>query len=201
MPMPDKMEITAIILAGGKSTRMMKDKGLVCLNGKPLIEHSIGKVKNFALHLIIISANPAYLQFGYPCFEDVMKEKGPLGGIFTGLVNSTTQKNLVIGCDIPFLSKNIFSGLINNSEGVDAILAGHKGKPEPLCAVYDKSCIPHFKLLLEQNQLKITNALDGLKTRVISFDNEDWFTGNEFVNINSEEELKKYENNNKNKST
>ena len=46
---------------------------------------------------------------------------------------------------------------------------------EPLCAIYDKSCIPYFKSLLEQNQLKITDALEGLKTRVISFDKEDWF--------------------------
>ncbi len=178
----------------------MKDKGLIYLNGKPLVEHSIGKVKNFAHHIIIISANPDYRQFGYPCFEDVMKERGPLGGIFTGLVHSSTQKNLVIGCDMPFLSQNIFSGLINNCEGVDALLAEHKGKPEPLCAIYDRSCISHLRSKLEQNQLKITNALEGLKTRVISFDAEEWFRGDEFANINSDDELKKFENNNNNKN-
>ncbi len=64
---------------------------------------------------------------------------------------------------------------------------------EPLCAIYDKSCIPYFKSLLEQNQLKITSALEGLKTRVISFDKEYWFVGNEFANINTREELKKFE--------
>lgn len=177
----------------------MKDKGLVHFNGKMLVEHVITSVKKITDHIIFITANPAYRQFGYPCIEDEMKEKGPLGGIFTGLVHSTTQKNLVLGCDLPFLSPNIFSGLINDCEGVDALLAKHKDKLEPLCAIYDKSCIPHFKRLIEQDQLKITNALEGLKTRVLSFDNEEWFRGDEFANINSDEELKKFENDNNNK--
>ena len=191
--MPGQKDITAIILAGGKSSRMKEDKGLVYFNGKMLVEHVIASAKKMTNHIIFITANPAYRQFGYPCVEDEMKEKGPLGGIFTGLVHSSTQKNFVLGCDMPFLSQNIFSGLINNCEGLDALLTEHKGKAEPLCAIYDRSCIPQFRHLLEQDQLKITDALEGLKTRVISFDNEDWFVGNEFANINSIEELRKYE--------
>ena len=190
--MPEQKAITAIILAGGKSSRMKEDKGLVYFNGKMLVEHVIASAKKITNHIIFITANPAYRQFGYPCIEDEMKEKGPLGGIFTGLVHSSTQKNLVIGCDMPFLSQNIFIGLINNCEGVDALLTEHKGKAEPLCAIYDRSCLPHFRQRLEQNQLKITDALEGLNIRVISFDKEDWFVGNEFANINSIEELRKY---------
>jgi molybdopterin-guanine dinucleotide biosynthesis protein A len=190
--MPEQNKITAIILAGGKSKRMKKDKGLVYFGDKMLIEHVINSVKKITDKIIIISQNPAYLQLGYPRFEDAMKDKGPLGGIYSGLVNTSTQKNLVVGCDMPFLSQNIFIGLINHCNGVDAVITEHKGKAEPLCAIYDKSCIPQIRLLLEQNQLKITDALAGLKTRVISFDNEEWFVGNEFANINSIEELKKF---------
>ena len=102
--MPNQKEITVIVLAGGKSSRMMKDKGLILFNDKTLIEHSIEKVKKVAAHIFIITTNSAYQQFGYPCIEDELKERGPLGGIFTGLVHSSTQKNLVIGCDMPFLS-------------------------------------------------------------------------------------------------
>jgi molybdenum cofactor guanylyltransferase len=195
--MPEQKKITAIILAGGKSSRMMKDKGLVYLNNKPLIGYMIEKVKRFTNHIIIITANTAYKQFGYPCIEDEMKERGPLGGILTGLVNSSTQKNFALGCDMPFLSENILSGLINNSGDEDVLLTEHQGKAEPLCSVYDKSCIAHIRSQIEQNQLKITTALDGLKIRVISFDKEEWFRGNEFANINSKEELQKFENKNK----
>jgi molybdopterin-guanine dinucleotide biosynthesis protein A len=185
-------KITAIILAGGKSSRMKEDKGLMYFRGKMLVEHVITSVRKITDKIIIITANPDYRELGYPCFEDEMKEKGPLGGIMTGLVHSSTEKNLVIGCDMPFLSPKILNGLIKNCEGLDALLAGHMGRMEPLCAVYDRSCLFHLRSQLEQNQLKITTALEGLKTRVISFDDEEWFAGNEFANINSIEELKKY---------
>ena len=125
--------------------------------------------------------------------KDEMKDKGPLGGILTGLENSSTQKNLVLGCDMPFLSEKILTELINACGDEDVLLTEHNGKAEPLCSVYNKNCLIHIRLLLEQNQLKITKALEELNTRVISFDDEPWFCGNEFVNINSIEELRKYD--------
>ena len=91
-----------------------------------------------------------------------------------------------------FFLKILLTELINNCGEEDVLLTEHKGKAEPLCSVYDRSCIAHLRSQLEQNQLKITDALEGLKTRVISFDKEDWFRGNEFANINSIEELNKY---------
>ena len=195
--MNEERKITAIILAGGKSSRMMQEKGLVYLHNKPLIGHMIDKVKTITNNIIIITSNPAYLQFGYPCIDDAMKDKGPLGGIYTGLVNSSTQKNLLLGCDMPFLSEKLLAELINNCADENVLLTEHKGLAEPLCSVYDKQCATHIRSLLEQNQLKITDALEGLKTRVISFDKEEWFSGNEFANINSEDELQKFENKNK----
>ncbi len=200
IPMPEKKIITAIILAGGKSSRMKTDKGLLLFNGKMLVEHVIGSLKKITDQIIIITQNEAYKQFGYPCFGDVIKDKGALGGIYTGLVHSTTQKNLVVGCDMPFLSEHILSALVTTSGDEDVLLTEHLGKAEPLCSVYDWSVVAHIRPLLEQNQLKITDALEGLKTRVISFDAEDWFTGNEFANINSEVELEKFKNNSHHKN-
>jgi molybdenum cofactor guanylyltransferase len=203
--MPEKKDlpagrqgITAIILAGGKSSRMKEEKGLVYFNGKMLVEYVIESAKKITDRIIIITANPAYRQFGYPCIEDEMKEKGPLGGILTALVTSSTQKNILLGCDLPFLSEKLLTELINNCGDEDVLLTEHSGKAEPLCSVYDRSCITHIRSKLEQDQLKITHALEGLKTRVISFDEEEWFRGNEFANINSDDELKQFENNNKN---
>lgn len=189
-----KENITAVILAGGNSSRMGTDKGLVNFNGKMLVEHVIDAAKKITNNIIIITQTPAYQKFGFPCHADIFKEKGALGGIYTGLVNSTTQKNLVLGCDMPFLSQNIFTGLINNCNGVDALITLHQDKEEPLCSIYNKSCVQHFKALLQRGRLKITDALMGLKTRMISFDKEEWFVGNEFANINSDEELQKYSN-------
>ena len=190
--MPEQ-NITVIILAGGKSLRMKEDKGLVNFNGKMLVEYVIASAKRISSNIIIVTSNASYKQFGYSCIEDELKEKGPLGGIFAGLIYSNTKKNLLLGCDMPFLSAKILSSLIQNIGKEDVLLTEHQGKAEPLCSVYDRNCITHIRLRLEQNQLKITDALEGLKTRVISFDKEDWFKGNEFVNINSFEEMRKYE--------
>ncbi len=185
-------DITAILLAGGKSTRMKEDKGFIYFNGKMLVEHVIESVKKFTAQIIIVTANSAYKQFGYPCIEDEMKDKGPLGGIYTGLINSISQKNFVVGCDMPFLSEKLLTELIKNAGEEDVLLTEHRDKAEPLCSVYDKNCLEHIRSQLEQNHLKITDAMAGLKTRVISFDSEDWFKGNELTNINSIEELRKY---------
>ena len=190
--MPAQKEITAIILAGGKSSRMKTEKGLVPFRKKPLVLHVIDAVKKITNKIIIVTSNPEYKQLGYPCIEDKMKDKGPLGGIYTGLFNSATQKNLVVGCDMPFLAERLLQEITANCGDEDVLLTEHRGLAEPLCSVFDKKCMTQFRHLLEKNQLKITDALVGLKTRVISFDDESWFDGNEFANINSIEELNIY---------
>ena len=172
---------------------MKEEKGLVYFNGKMLLQYVIEAVKKITDNITIITANPAYRQFGCSCVEDELKDKGPLGGIYTGLVHSTNQKNIVVGCDMPFLSEKLLSALANNCREEDVLLTEHNGLAEPLCSVYDKNCASHFRILIEKNQLKITDALGGLKTRVISFDKESWFKGNEFANINSIEELRKFD--------
>lgn len=191
--MPEKKKITGIILAGGKSSRMKTEKGLVSLQGKPLVEHVIGQLEKITGSILLISADPAYQSFGYPCFGDVYKDKGPLAGIFTGLTHSPDRKNIVLGCDMPFLTEKILTELVTESGEEDVLITEHNGMAEPLFAVYDRSCIPHFRALLEAGRLKITDALAGLKVRVINFDGRDWFAGNEFTNINTAEELRKYE--------
>ena len=94
---------------------------------------------------------------------------------------------------MPFLTERLLTELIASCGNEDVLLAEHLGLAEPLCSIYDRSCITHIRSKLEQNQLKITDALEALKIRVVSFDKEEWFKGNEFANINSIEELKKYE--------
>ena len=117
-----------------------------------------------------------------------------MGGIYSGLIHSSSQKNLVLGCDTPFFSDHLLRSLTENFSDEDALVTEHNGKAEPLCAIYDRNCIPHFHTLLKQGKLKVIDALQGLKTVLINFDKEAWLTKNEFANINTPEELKKYSN-------
>jgi molybdopterin-guanine dinucleotide biosynthesis protein A len=194
--MPTYLTIAAIILAGGKSSRMGTDKGLVEFEGKPLVHHVIDHLQKVTRNIIIITQHGSYEQFGLPCYPDLYSDKGALGGIYTGLHYSNFQKNIVVGCDMPFLSERLLQALINSAGNEDALITEHNGKAEPLCSVYDKNCEPQFKSLIQKDQLKITDALKGLHIRTISFDQEPWFKGNEFANLNSMEELMKYQNQN-----
>ncbi len=191
--MADKPFFTVMILAGGKSTRMKEDKGLVVFEGRKLVESVIAVASTLTDNITLLTPNPSYRQFGYPCIEDDLKDKGPLGGIYTGLLRSGTRKNLFLGCDMPFLTESLLSALLAACGEEDALLAEHNGKAEPLCAVYDRSCLPHFRQSLETGRLKITDALQDLNCRLINFDNASWFRGNEFTNINTAAELGRYD--------
>lgn len=192
--MPYNKSLAAIILAGGRSSRMGTDKGMMHFNERPLISHVIDVLRSLEIdNILIITQHGAYEQFGYPCYPDLIQFKGPLGGIYAGLSHSKANKNLVLACDMPFLTKELLSALINDIGEEDALISQHLGKAEPLCSVYASSCIPHFKNKLDTDQLKITDALQGLNTRNINFDGESWFQGNEFSNLNTPDELNKHQ--------
>jgi len=182
-------EITAIILAGGLSRRMGTEKGLVEFRGKTLISYVIDAASEITDDILIISSQPKYRHLGYPCEEDLFPGRGPLGGIFTGLTRSATEKNLFLGCDMPYIHGTLLRSLTKLAGPEDVLLSEHLGMSEPLCSVYDRACLPHIRQRIEEDQLKITDALAGLNTRVISFDGEPWFRGNEFTNFNYPEDL------------
>lgn len=180
--------ITAIILAGGQSSRMGRDKGLLPFRGKMLVEYVMGAALELTKELILVTADPAYADFGHPCVADLYPGCGPLGGIYSGLYHSQTNRNLVLACDMPFLHRELLENLAGNSGEEQVLLTLHNDRPEPLCSVYDRSVQAVIRAQIEKNQLKITDTLDQLNTRRISFDREAWFRGNEFTNLNSPEE-------------
>lgn len=188
------MDITAIILAGGKSSRMGSDKGLLCLNGTPMISHIIYVLEEMKLPIIIISNNIEYNQFGYPVYEDIIKEKGPAGGILTGLSNSTTETNLVISCDSPFISAELLNFLLKNHDTNTITFPKHNDKIHPLIGVYSKNCYTTFEKSIEQNNLKIREIIKSLHPQIINL--EESLIPNisrNLSNINNPSELKKLE--------
>ncbi len=192
--MYNKKDLTAIILAGGKSSRMKQDKGLTYLQDTMLVEAVLGKVKKISSNILLLTSNPDYGQFGYPCIEDIYLNRGPLVGIYSGLLHSNTTINLVLACDIPFVSEQLLNALLDAYIDEDVLYCLHQGKTEPLVAIYKNSCAAHFKQMIDLNNLKITDAIEGLHIRAISFDAEPWFAEHEFANINSPDELEKYKN-------
>jgi molybdopterin-guanine dinucleotide biosynthesis protein A len=184
--------ITAIILAGGKSSRMGTDKGLMDLNGKAMVEHVLASVRHITNNIIIVANNNKYNRFGYIVYKDILKNCGPMGGIYSGLTYSTTENNLVISCDIPFISNKLLQYVIKNSNGYDVAVPVHNGKLEPLCAIYSKKCVQKLKDLLLKKELKMHDALSNFHVKkVVISPQQNFYSEKLFQNINSKDELKK----------
>lgn len=191
-------KITGAILAGGKNSRMGADKALLKVEGKNIIERIIQELQTVVEEIIIISNVRIYDYLGCKVHNDIIKNCGPMGGIHAALTYSETEKNLIVSCDMPFISKNIFDIIIDGSDECDVAIPEHgKGKPEPLCAMYSKSCLNKFSKLLEKGDWKLKDALKYFSVKTINF-TEHELPKNYFLNINTPEEYqviknKKYE--------
>ena len=136
--MSNKNNITGIILAGGKSSRMGSDKGFVIYNDKPFIQHIIDALQPLVDEIIIVSNNPDYDAFKLKRVNDIIENAGPIAGLYSGLHHSNTVMNLVLSCDIPLINKDVLEQLISQkSEEIDVIQIESQGKTMPLIALYN----------------------------------------------------------------
>ena len=182
-------KITGIILAGGKSSRMGSDKGLLDLEGKKFINHIIDAIVPVVDELIIVANNSNYNDLGYKVVGDLVKGCGPMGGIYTGLMISETEKNLIVSCDIPDISTATLQTIISQSGKEDVTVPLHNEISEPLCAVYHKTCTTEFKKCLDRKEFKMRDALENLNVKYVHFGFNDFFSADDFANINTLGEL------------
>jgi len=164
------LPLTAIILAGGKSNRIGfdKDKAMLRLNGKRLIDIVISKLKCIVGDNIIIVGPPGK----YPSYQqvvpDLFHQRGPLVGIYSGLKASTSQYNLVVGCDMPFLEVKLLKYMTENINSNDIVIPRYgDGYIEPLCAIYSKRCLGVIERNLKEHIFSIRMIFPHLKVKFI----------------------------------
>ncbi len=145
------MKATGIILAGGKSSRMGTDKGLIDFNGKKMIQHLI----------------------------DVLA---------TGLFHSSTEKNIILSCDTPFITAELITYLYRHSSDNLITIVKENERTHPLIGIYSKACLPTIEQELELNHLRIRDLRKLIHTKEL--DVSDTFKDTHlFKNINTQEEL------------
>lgn len=181
------MKITAIILAGGNSTRMGEDKGLMALDGKPMIQHVIDVAKGVVDDIIIVANNEDYSRFSYPVFKDEVKGKGPLGGLYTGLLHSDTQMNLVLSCDVPYINASLLNLVISHAKGFDVTIPQKDEQTHQLIGVFSKNCLMTFKNAIDDDRLKLTTTFKELNLKIVDATH---FSQRLFVNLNSKDDIK-----------
>lgn len=176
--------ITGIVIAGGKSSRMGTNKALIKYNGKMLIEHTISIIQPLVTK-IIISSNVSILKSKYQNIADTIIGIGPIGGLYSSMLESDTELNLIIPCDVPHVKTELYQQLIENSHNVDAVIPRlPNGKLEPLVASYNKSILPIIEHSINNGDYKLINLLSRLNVKYIDVVDEE-----QFKNINTPNDI------------
>ena len=194
----DNSIITAVILAGGKSRRMGTNKAFLDFKGKTFLKRQIDLLSD-TFDEIIISANSLseYKGFNTNVVKDIYPEKGPLGGIYTGLINSSSFYTFVLACDMPFVESSLIKQLEAYTkiepEKYDVIVPLNGKRLEPLHAFYSKNCIEPIKNQIENNNLRITNFFPNVKVKTIEISSVTGLDNpvNSLSNLNTPEEYKR----------
>lgn len=186
--------VTGIILAGGKSSRMGTDKGLVLYKKKPMIQHIINHLKDAGIQkIMIVSANEEYSRFKTSVFKDIIPNKGPLGGIYTGLKHTTTEWNLITSCDVPNVTSACFKLLMDKGGTTNVTVLKEKNRTHHLIGLYHKSVKDQAADHLYNGNLKVSHLNHDAGVTYIEVNNDECNAGNLLANINTMETLKKLE--------
>ena len=151
------MDDDRIVLAGGASTRMRRDKALLPVRGKPMLAHICGQLlHNFNRVLLSLGRRGKYGIRGVRTVVDRTPGEGPMMGIASALNASADELNLVVACDIPDIDMAFARRLLREADGHDAVVAATaSGLPEPLFAVYRKSKAPEIDRALSLGERRI----------------------------------------------
>lgn len=187
--------MTAIVLAGGKSSRLGRDKALEHLGDTSIIECVIGVLEEISKEILVVTrpgqARELTSYGGRVRFiEDDPPGHGPLGGLHSGLLASKDEYAWVVGCDMPFLNVSLLKYQMKLASGYDAVVPRMSGL-QPLHSVYSKSCLPQIKSLLRQEGASLHHLLSFLRVRYVDEGEiAPWDrNGLSFFNINTEADL------------
>ena len=156
-----RMKATAIIMAGGGSVRMGRDKSMLPIKTEPMIRHIFEQIRPH-FNQVLISADDAskYGFLGVEVVGDKIKGRGPLGGIASALAASANEENFVIACDIPQVDIELVRTMVRQGSSFDAVVprTGTE-RYEPLFAVYNKKIVPVIEAALLSGTNRIMDAI------------------------------------------
>lgn len=184
-------DASAVILTGGKSSRMGRPKALLLLDGEPLIARIVRRLERLFSEIVVV-ASPGQELPSLPVtlVQDDVAYQGPVGGIYYGLRATTKVFAFVTSCDVPFLSPPLISYLTTQISDCDVVVPYWEGRFQPLFAVYRREVVPLLKAQLERGELRPVSLFDKVRTREIREDEIRRFDpeGLSFLNMNTPED-------------
>jgi molybdopterin-guanine dinucleotide biosynthesis protein A len=185
------MNVEGFITAGGRSSRMGRDKAWLELGGRAMIEHVIAALLPVMDSVAVIANSPEYSRLGLRVFADTHSGIGPLEAIRTSLANARAPWVAVVGCDLPFVTSELFSFLLDLKGDHQAIVPiGMDERLEPLCALYCVDALDCVADLIKRGERKPSRLFDLVPTRLVAFDELRHLRGSElfFHNVNTHED-------------
>jgi len=186
-------DVAGFILTGGASARMGRDKALLELGGVSLALRAARLLEPLVRSVMLVGPRQRYAGLGLPALDDDEPGQGPLGGIASALRASACDWNLVVGCDLPYLTAAWLEFLISTAQAsaADALIPhSAEGLAEPLCAMYHRRCLPAIRAELARGTRKVTSGL--VAVRVAALPHAQWKAfdsrGRLFKNMNSPED-------------
>jgi len=190
-------DITAIILAGGKSKRMGKEKALLPIGNKSIIQVLVEKLKELFPKVILSTNSPEHFVFlKIPMVEDFYKNMGPLSGIHAGLLETETEKNFIISCDLPLMNKEMIEYICNYKSEKKILVCKVGDYVEPTFGIFSKSIVDEIEVILNLSlqqglspkDISILNVIEKLGAEIIDPSSLTFYDEDLFYNMNSFED-------------
>lgn len=163
------MKAAAIILSGGKSSRMGTNKALLKINEKTNIERISDRLKPLFDDIILVTNDLEQYEFlGLKIVSDQFPGMGPLAGVHAGLKASEYETNVIVACDMPFVSGELAQALVDKSSDYDAVIPVINGKQQPLFAVFQKRAAIEVEQCIKQERLRMKHLLDRLNVLYVT---------------------------------
>jgi molybdopterin-guanine dinucleotide biosynthesis protein A len=186
------LDAAMIILAGGKNSRMKKEKAFLAVDDQPMIEKTIANAKGYVNEIIVVTNRPeAYEYLDAIVTTDVIPGQGPLSGIHAGLLRTSAPSAFVVACDMPFISMDLARRMWQELDNYDVVVPSMGGGLQPLHAVYSRDCICVIEKYLRRNVKKVTDVYQDLRVKIIDekqlslWGIDSWV----FFNVNTPDEL------------
>ncbi|HRG53042.1 MAG TPA: molybdenum cofactor guanylyltransferase [Bacteroidia bacterium] len=181
----ERNNVNGYILAGGKSSRMGTDKGLLPLNGSTIVGNIIRQLEPAVGKITIVANSSRYEQFGVEVIADIIPGIGPSGGIHAALHHSDRAHNFIVSCDMPFITTEAIQTIIVRPALTEITLPFYQQQLEPLFGLYSKNCLDKWQELIRQHIFKLKDMITYFSVKRIDIDHNPLFQNTLFMNVNT----------------
>jgi molybdopterin-guanine dinucleotide biosynthesis protein A len=187
-------DVTGILLAGGKSRRMGKDKRFLLIGERSLFERSFGVLRSlFQNVLVVIAQDSPPLKADVPVLHDLVPDCGSIGGLYTGLRQALTEHVFLVACDMPFLNPEVIRYMVRLKSDVDIVIPRLENGLQPTHALYSRRCLPVVEEMVRSRRVKIQDIVSHPSLHVRLITESELFEidpeGRSFLNVNTPSDL------------